>query len=147
MIVATGKIVLLPTDGSPTANSAARFAEDVALAEQDTVLVLGVAERATLGLLEDPAVTAALRDYMSELVAAEAARIRETGVSAEELVVDADSPYEAILSVADERGADLIVMGTHGRTGHARAIIGSVADRVVRHAKVPVVLVPMRAED
>lgn len=145
--MADGKLVLLPTDGSVTANSAARFAEDIAQAEQDTILVLGVAERATLGLMEDPAVTAALRDYMSELVAVEAARIREAGVSVEELVVVADSPYEAILEVAEERGVDLIVMGTHGRTGLARAIIGSVADRVVRHAQVPVVLVPLRAED
>ena len=76
-------------------------------------------------------------------MAAEAARIRAAGVSAEELVVEADWPHEGILQVAAERDADLIVMGTHGRTALARAVIGSVADKVVRRADVPVVLVPL----
>jgi nucleotide-binding universal stress UspA family protein len=48
--------------------------------------------------------------------------------------------------VTKERGADLIVMGTHGRTALARAVIGSVADKVVRQANVPVVLVPLADE-
>jgi len=44
---------------------------------------------------------------------------------------------------AVEIGADAIVMGTHGRTGLTRAVIGSVADRVLRRADVPVILVPL----
>lgn len=141
------KLILLPIDGSATAEAAARFAQDIARAEHDTVLVLGVAERAVFDHLEDTAVTAAIHGYIAEAVAAEAARIRAAGIDAEELVVDAQSPHEAILKVANERAVDLIVMGTHGRTGLARAVIGSVADRIVRHAPVPVVLVPLRAED
>ena len=73
--------------------------------------------------------------------------MREAGVEVEEVVVEAVSPHEAILKVADERQVDLIVMGTHGRTGLARAVIGSVAGRVIRHTKVPVVLVPLKAGD
>lgn len=141
------RLVLLPTDGSSTAESAARFAEDIARAEHDTILLLGVAELAVFGDVEDQAVTAALHDYMQGVVAKEAASMREAGVEVEEVVVEAVSPHEAILKVADERQVDLIVMGTHGRTGLARAVIGSVADRVIRHAKLPVVLVPLKAGD
>lgn len=141
------RFLLLPTDGSPTAEAAARFAEDIASAEQDTILVVGIAERAVFDHMEDEGVTAALHEYISGVVAEEAARIREAGIDVEELVVDAVSPHEAILEVAEERQVDLIVMGTHGRTGLARAVIGSVADRVVRHARVPVVLVPLKAAD
>lgn len=47
-------------------------------------------------------------------------------------------PPEEILSEATECGADLIVIGTHGRTGVERVILGSVAERVIRSAKIPV---------
>jgi len=48
------------------------------------------------------------------------------------------APAEAIVRVADEESADLIVMGTHGRTGITRVLMGSVAEDVVRHAHCPV---------
>lgn len=50
-------------------------------------------------------------------------------------------PWEQILSVATEKNVDLIVMGTHGRRGVARALLGSVAERVVRMAPMPVLTV------
>lgn len=140
------RLVLLPTDGSPTALAAGRFAVDIARAEHDTVLVLGVAERAMFGQMEDEGITAAIHSFMTDVVAGEAARIRAAGIDASELVTDARSIHEEILRVAAERGVDVIVMGTHGQTGLARAVIGSVADRVVRHSTVPVVLVPQKAE-
>lgn len=52
-------------------------------------------------------------------------------------------PHEEILAGTREEGASLIVMGTHGRTGLSRALIGSVAERVVRRALFPVLTVPM----
>jgi nucleotide-binding universal stress UspA family protein len=53
-------------------------------------------------------------------------------------------PHREITRIADKLSADLIVMGTHGRTGLTRLLIGSVAERVVRTAKVPVMTVPAR---
>jgi universal stress protein A len=47
-------------------------------------------------------------------------------------------PHDAILAVAAEPGVDLVVMGTHGRSGLARMIVGSVAEAVIRHAPCPV---------
>jgi nucleotide-binding universal stress UspA family protein len=57
-------------------------------------------------------------------------------------------PVSEILGVADEVGADLIVMGTHGRTGLGRLLLGSVAEQVSRKARCPVLTVrkPMPAE-
>jgi nucleotide-binding universal stress UspA family protein len=48
---------------------------------------------------------------------------------------------DAILQVARETGCDVIVMGTHGRTGLVRLLVGSVAEQVVRHAPCPVLTV------
>jgi nucleotide-binding universal stress UspA family protein len=56
-------------------------------------------------------------------------------------VMRAGTPWEEIIAAAKEMGADLIVMGTHGRRGLPRALLGSVAERVVRMANVPVMTV------
>lgn len=141
------KRIVLPIDGSATAEAAARFAEDIARAEGEVVIVLGVVVPLPPTIDEAASVTVAIREFMTEQVAAEARRIRAAGIAAEESVVEAASPHEGILRVAEERHADMIVMGTHGRTGLVRAVIGSVADKVVRHSPVPVVLVPLKDED
>lgn len=55
-------------------------------------------------------------------------------------------PYKEILRVADEVGADLIVMGTHGERGIERAVYGSPAQRVIQRARVPVLVVPLEEQ-
>lgn len=67
-------------------------------------------------------------------------RLRAKGVEAH-IDIPNDRPSDAILRRADELGADLIAMTTHGRSGLARALLGSVADEVVRRSKCPVLLV------
>jgi nucleotide-binding universal stress UspA family protein len=52
-------------------------------------------------------------------------------------------PHEEICRFAEEHDVDLIVMGTHGRTGLARVLMGSVVERVVRTSSVPVLTVPL----
>jgi nucleotide-binding universal stress UspA family protein len=51
-------------------------------------------------------------------------------------------PYEEILRTVDTKGIDLVVMGSTGRHGLNRVLLGSTTDRVLRSAKVPVVVVP-----
>lgn len=53
---------------------------------------------------------------------------------------------EAIIKCSTEFGADLVVIGTHSRTGLDRLFMGSIAEHVVRHSKVPVLVVPFREE-
>jgi nucleotide-binding universal stress UspA family protein len=55
--------------------------------------------------------------------------------------VDFGSPTERILALAEDVSADLIVLGTHGRTGLKRLVVGSVAENVLRHAHCPVLVV------
>ncbi len=56
-------------------------------------------------------------------------------------------PAREIVSYASRHGIDMIVMGTHGRTGVSRALLGSVAEAVVRRASCPVLTVPATTED
>jgi nucleotide-binding universal stress UspA family protein len=63
-----------------------------------------------------------------------------SGVEIDRRLTDGD-PYAEILRVAQECSCDLIVMGTHGRTGLRRLLMGSVAEKVVRHAPWPVLTV------
>lgn len=62
-------------------------------------------------------------------------------------VVEAKSPHNVILREAAELSADLIVMGTHGRSGFERVLLGSVAEKVLRTSPVPVLTVPSHAPD
>ncbi len=60
-------------------------------------------------------------------------------------IVKSGDALEAILDAADEHRIDLIVLATHGRTGIRRLLIGNVAEKVVRHAPCPVLIVKSRA--
>jgi len=55
--------------------------------------------------------------------------------------------YETLLQYADEQAIDVIVMGTHGRRGLGRALLGSVTERVVRTADVPVMTVREQTDE
>ncbi|MFC7069678.1 universal stress protein [Halobaculum lipolyticum] len=84
----------------------------------------------------------AARSGSEELLAAAADRVRDAGADVEtvELV---GGPARAILQYLDEEGADVdqVVMGSHGRTGLGRVLMGSVAERVTRRSPVPVTVV------
>lgn len=58
--------------------------------------------------------------------------------------IEEGKPQEMILQVADEWAANLIVIGTHGKTGLFHLLMGSVAENVVRHSKIPVLIVPAK---
>lgn len=58
--------------------------------------------------------------------------------------IEKGKPFEAILKVADEWDADLIVLGTHGKTGLPHLLMGSVAEKVIRHSRKPIFIIPMK---
>ena len=68
----------------------------------------------------------------------------DIGQAAETVILD-KAPAQAILETAESIDADLIVMGTHGRTGWRRALLGSVAEKVVHHTDRPVLCIPSDA--
>lgn len=61
------------------------------------------------------------------------------------LFVKTGSPAPTIIKVADEWEASILVLGTHGRTGFSHLLMGSVAEHVVRHSSIPVLVVPATA--
>ncbi len=80
-----------------------------------------------------------IRQQLAEELEALAGPYRSQGIKTETLVVEG-VPYKSIVDHAGEWNADLIVMGTHGRTGLAHALTGSVAERVVRLSHCPVLI-------
>lgn len=140
------KKLLYPTDGSKTAKTALEFVLDIAKAQHWEILVLSVAERITSLGVEYEDIEETLMKLAKDFAEEAASEIKKHGLSVEARV-EKGKPAETIVRVAKEEGVSAIVMGTHGWTGLVRAVIGSVADRVVRHAPCPVVLVPTKVED
>ncbi|MGH8779800.1 universal stress protein [Paraburkholderia sp.] len=84
----------------------------------------------------------------NELAAELGQTMRERGVAGELVTAEASSLDDVptlVLKAADTFGADLVVMGTHGRRGFQRLILGSVAERCVRQSTLPVLLIPSAA--
>jgi len=140
------KKIVYPTDGSPTAKEALLIAADLAKQEHSEVIVVGITPVVEIEGVKDAKMGDFIKDAFQGFVADAVGRLKKRGILARG-VVAGGRPHEVILRIAYKEGADMIVMGTHGRTGLARAIIGSVADRVVRHSKLPVVLVPTKLDD
>jgi nucleotide-binding universal stress UspA family protein len=65
---------------------------------------------------------------------------KEAGVSCETFQVENKQPYQAIIAAADDEGCDLIVMSSHGRRGLSGVLLGSVTNKVLTHAKMPVLV-------
>lgn len=80
------------------------------------------------------------RQASKRRLAAALARVRRTGVVASAVFAEG-LPANEVLRAAQRQGADLLVLGTHGRTGLRRALMGSVAERVVSQARCPVLTV------
>ncbi|WP_126662038.1 universal stress protein [Haloterrigena salifodinae] len=120
--------ILVPTDGSGPANAALEFAGEIAGREQITAHVLHVVDSDTK------------TDDADELLD----ESREWITNIDATVIDerrTGEPQNAILEYAADNGIDAIVMGTHGRRGIGRLLVGSVTESVVRNADVPVLVV------
>jgi nucleotide-binding universal stress UspA family protein len=89
---------------------------------------------------EFEAVWNAVRDQAKDLVAKAAEKVRAAGLNVSTALVEGD-PKSQIIDVANEWHADMIVLGSHGRTGLGRFLMGSVSQDVVRHAHCSVEIV------
>jgi nucleotide-binding universal stress UspA family protein len=142
--------VLVPIDFSATADQALAYA--IALAQQlhARLTLVHVFHLTPLAIGEmDTAMPATYLDDLEteahQLLQASRDRVQHAGLQGESLLVQG-SPAQAIVDTAGAQGVDLIIMGTHGRTGLAHVFLGSVAEHVVRQGPCPV-LVVRRAPD
>lgn len=91
-----------------------------------------------------------LQEEIERTVTGSFAELRRTlldGMDADEIILRDSSPPRAICKYAEQIGADLIVIATHGRTGVEHLLIGSVAERVVRLASCPVLTLRSSSRD
>ncbi|WP_418280789.1 universal stress protein [Halorubrum sp. DTA98] len=139
--------ILFPTDGSDGADVALDHAIEHALTYDATLHVLYVVEE-TYPAVEagPPSVLAALEKEGEDALERARSRAKAAGVESIRGSVDGGSPYRHILEYVDEHGIDLIVMGTHGRRGVDRFLLGSVTEKVVRTADCPVLTVRAQEE-
>jgi nucleotide-binding universal stress UspA family protein len=134
--------VLVPTDGSDCADRALEVGIEAAKAEGAAIHFLSVVSLTTFGAeVQDTVGTAELTEQASELIEDAEALAEDAGVGSSGTVERDSSIGRAILSYVDDHGIDLVVVGTHGRTGIDRYVLGSVAERLVRTASVPVLTV------
>lgn len=143
--------VLVPTDGSPEAEYAAHYAVALAGTTGATVHVLSVVDESLYprgSVLSDDLVQESLEAAREE--AGEAVdRVAEMAAPETNVVTEVRRgvPAETIRSYAADHDVDIVVMGTHGRTGLKRYFIGSVAEEVVRTADAPVLTVRRQTEE
>ncbi|MBK9035559.1 MAG: universal stress protein [Myxococcales bacterium] len=144
------KTILVPHDFSASADNACNLARDLARVHGARLVLLHVAEMPSmLGPManvvpDDGGAPISIRDYalrgatafLDEL----SARLRAEGATVSAVATVGHAASEIAVTAARE-GADLIVMGTHGRTGLAHVVLGSVTEKVVRHSKVPVLTI------
>jgi len=138
--------ILVPTDLSEPAEAAWAHARTLAQKTGGTLVLLYVAESVlshfgVVGLVPSVTELEEQHDIASRLKLQEMVdQAAGLGLKVRSRVA-AGKPWQKIVDVAAEEGADLIVVGTHGRTGFAREAIGSTAERVVRAARCPVLVV------
>jgi len=132
--------VLLATDGSPASDPASEQAIDLACQAEARLLVVSVVAAASRPSGAAPDSVLDSRAALTSKAQAIVARAKAAGVDAAFLVWEGEAG-PAIVAAADSENADLIVVGSHGRSGVSRFLIGSVSDFVVRHAHCPVMVV------
>jgi nucleotide-binding universal stress UspA family protein len=133
------KTVLVATDGSANSAVAAGKALDIASSYGGRVVALSVVDVPDEFYAEAPAVVDKLIEKARGYAKAVADQAGKAGVGCTEAVREGASAA-AIVQLAKEEGAGVIVMGSHGRTGLARLLMGSVTEKVIGHAPCPVLV-------
>lgn len=146
--------ILVPLDGSELARRALPVAIELAR-QNNATLVLAQVIQVSYGALPEAYIATpdlynqvhdqAQADAEAELKAA-AAQSTEAGIAVETIILEGD-PASQLVDYEDEGKIDLIVMSTHGRSGLARFVYGSVAERVLRHGTRPILLLRAHASE
>jgi nucleotide-binding universal stress UspA family protein len=145
MSASSGERILVPFDGSPLSRRALERAVTMHPDARVTVLyvidpVYAVYEAEARG----PTAAGEWHDRMTEeaeAICAEAREQAEERGCEVESAVETGRPARAILSYVDEHDVDHVIMGSHGREGVSRLVLGSVAEQVMRQSPVPVTVV------
>ena len=146
------KSILVATDGSDLANKAIDIALDMARLNGAALTIVTATDPVATGIgsggfgtIDAGPIVARLEEaYAAEaadMLAKARHRVQEAGLSAETQHLPRHRPADGILEAAGERGSDLIIMGSHGRRGLNRLLLGSQAAEVLARATIPVLIV------
>jgi nucleotide-binding universal stress UspA family protein len=143
------KRILTPVDGSATSRRGLRAAIGLAKAQRARLTILNVVDAMPVfASLEgvtayDAGILEALRKGGKKILAGAAAEAKKRGIKAKTVLAEniAGRVADVIVRQAKKSRADLIVIGTHGRRGLTRMVMGSDAELVVRYAPAPVLLI------
>lgn len=144
------KRILLPIDGSKCAEKAAEHAISIASQYQAEIIVLSVIETHSLAGLPVEDFTRKVNEIFRqegidalERISKIHKKMSKEGLTPVKLTMKTEEghPADMILQVLEEEGIDLVVMGASGKHGIEKFLLGSVAEKVVRHAKCPVLTV------
>jgi nucleotide-binding universal stress UspA family protein len=139
------RTILVPVDFSPNSETALDYAVELAGKLDAKVYILNVIALSGLGVPElGAALAPSLIDSMvrdSEAALAKLADARRSQAKIADTLLRTGDARDIIIHTAEEVAADLIVMGTHGRRGVGRALLGSVAESVLRTSPCPVLTI------
>jgi nucleotide-binding universal stress UspA family protein len=137
--------VMIATDGSKTSEKAAKIGIDLAKLSGGKVTAVYVADTGRLSHLPDDMILVGIRELLikegEEATGFIASLAEKEGVACERRVVEG-VPSDELMQSSNEINADILVMGSVGRSGLDRFLLGSVAEKVVQHSKAPVLTVP-----
>lgn len=147
------KHLLVPLDGSQLAELALPMAKSLALQFGSKITLIQVVPmpyavnmgHETTGMYKS--LNQEMQQEAAVYMQAKQDELQTAGIETETHIVMGRPAAEAILSAVDEFAVDTVVMSTHGRSGVSRWVFGSVADRVLRHAKVPILLTRVPAPE
>ena len=141
--------ILIPTDGSELAEQAVTNGLSLAksLGAKVTVIIVEEPELARRpsfaehGALEElRKYTEQIKNYAASALNRAADAAKQAGVPCDTIQVKDAQPYQAIIATATDKGCDLIVMASHGRSGLSAVVLGSVTNKVLTHTKIPVLV-------
>jgi nucleotide-binding universal stress UspA family protein len=143
--------IMVATDGSDVSLHAAEAAVNLAKIAGAGVTAIYVLDMPRLNQLHGYTSFPGLKDKLLELMRKEGEKATaeieqmalDAGVDYDKILAEGN-PAEEIIRLSLERGMDLLIMGSIGRSGLAKMLLGSVAEKVVRQSLVPVLLVPDR---
>lgn len=136
------RTILVPTDGSKVARTAAEAAVTIAARFEATIEAIHVVELGTLPYDARDEWAGAIAGVGEDALEEIATMADEAGVDAKTTSLESHAPtHEVLTEYADDYGCDLLVMGTRGRAGLDRLVLGSVTERTLRRSSAPVLTV------
>lgn len=137
--------ILIATDGSENSERAAKFGIELAKLAGGKLIAMYVADISRMAHLPDDMLLFSIRELLikegNEAVEFIEKLAIEGGVTCDKVVAEG-IPSDEILDYASAEGISIIVLGNVGRTGLDKFLLGSVAEKIVRNSKIPVLIVP-----